>query len=226
MIDNSELVNQAIYDVITSQQKLVDLREYIQDRLDIACSLAGVDEDKLKMGKAQYNELCKMLEAADVEGRGPFMAAMKPTKAMKLSARDESFVKYWNAEALSYGRPKDKTLDAADDLSETLSKFISRGVRLDELHHFVSVALKNKKVGDEDCWRYFCGCAWRRIREAEGQHPNAFVSPAVPIGQGVPSIQYRKHGIFQVEACKPGDPKCKTYFLPDPCPVHLPQAKP
>lgn len=43
-------------------------------------------------------------------------------------------------------------------------RFLTAGLTMDDLHELVDVAMTARS---RDTWRYFCGCCWTRIREAQ-----------------------------------------------------------
>lgn len=47
----------------------------------------------------------------------------------------------------------------------TIRTFLGSGLTKVELESLVDVAMNARHVEPNNTWRYFCGCAWRRIRE-------------------------------------------------------------
>lgn len=45
-----------------------------------------------------------------------------------------------------------------------IGRFIAAGLELDDLTELVDVAMTARC---RDVWRYFCGCCWRRLAEAQ-----------------------------------------------------------
>lgn len=66
----------------------------------------------------------------------------------------------------------DKPVPLGDDWRNSLSAFLAHGLPLDELIDLIPVAMRKRDVLTEDRWRYYCGCAWNRIREFDDADAN------------------------------------------------------
>jgi hypothetical protein len=56
-------------------------------------------------------------------------------------------------------------LPFAHNAGATIRQFLGSGLTKEELSSLVAVAMNARHVDADDTWRYFCGCAWRRVRE-------------------------------------------------------------
>lgn len=72
----------------------------------------------------------------------------------------KQFAEWWEAWKYRDG----STVDVPDDWTNSIDTFENAGLTLDDFHELIRVAM-SAKTNDE--WRYFCGCAWRQIREAQ-----------------------------------------------------------
>lgn len=52
------------------------------------------------------------------------------------------------------------------DWASSIETFLVRGLFIDELARFTSIAMASK-VAVSQVWRYFCGCCWREITERD-----------------------------------------------------------
>lgn len=77
---------------------------------------------------------------------------------------ERSFLAIWKS--WTYGGPNlDRyTHDIPSSFGQTIARFVEAGIELPDLEELVDVAMESNAT---DKWRYFCGCAWRRIREAQ-----------------------------------------------------------
>ena len=53
----------------------------------------------------------------------------------------------------------------AHNAGTTIRQFLGSGLTKDEIASLVAVAMNANHVDADSTWKYFCGCAWRRIRE-------------------------------------------------------------
>ena len=50
---------------------------------------------------------------------------------------------------------------------DSIERFISLGLTVDEMKRLIRKAMANDKVDPEETWRYFCGCCWRAITDLQ-----------------------------------------------------------
>lgn len=55
-------------------------------------------------------------------------------------------------------------VDLPNDYKRSVDQFLAAGLEMDDLLELIEVAMTAKT---QDEWRYFCGCCWRRIKEAQ-----------------------------------------------------------
>jgi hypothetical protein len=75
----------------------------------------------------------------------------------------DKFLAKWNTWTYRRGI-KDYTVDIPGGWQQSISRFIEAGLELDDLSDLIDVAMGARTP---DPWRYFCGCAWRRIKESQ-----------------------------------------------------------
>lgn len=54
-----------------------------------------------------------------------------------------------------------------DNWRNGVERFHDLGVPIDELTKLIGIACGNKRLSNDDVWRYFCGCAWRLVTEIQ-----------------------------------------------------------
>lgn len=59
-----------------------------------------------------------------------------------------------------------QTIPIPDAWPSTVTTFVTAGLTIDDLCELVDVAMG---VRARDTWQYFCGCGWRRVREAQAR---------------------------------------------------------
>lgn len=60
---------------------------------------------------------------------------------------------------------RDNTIPFAHNAGTTIRQFLGSGLTKTEIASLVAVAMNANHVNVDSTWKYFCGCAWRRIRE-------------------------------------------------------------
>jgi hypothetical protein len=55
-------------------------------------------------------------------------------------------------------------VEIPSDWQNSIDNFINAGLTVDDFHDLIRVTMTAKTNNE---WRYFCGCAWNRIREAQ-----------------------------------------------------------
>jgi hypothetical protein len=58
----------------------------------------------------------------------------------------------------------------------TLDRFLSAGLDVEDLTRFIDIAMGSRAVIDEK-WRYFCGCCWKEINTRQEMAVNALSEP-------------------------------------------------
>lgn len=110
--------------------------------------VASVADDALRWAKA--------MEYAAIDRR------MAREEAQKLH---EKFLAKWNTWTYTRGIKK-YNIDIPGGWQSSIDRFLEAGLELEELLSLIDVAMAARTT---DEWRYFCGCAWRRIRESHEQ---------------------------------------------------------
>lgn len=72
------------------------------------------------------------------------------------------FLKIWKS--WTYGGDK-KTVYIPSDFGSSIHQFLAAGLEPSDLEELVGVAMRCKTSKDE--WKYFCGCCWKRVRQAQ-----------------------------------------------------------
>jgi hypothetical protein len=57
------------------------------------------------------------------------------------------------------------TIPFAHNAGATIRQFIGSGLSKEEIESLIAIAMNANHVERGSTWKYFCGCAWRRIRE-------------------------------------------------------------
>ena len=109
--------------------------------------------------------------------------ALRWAKAMELVAvgraveRDEAreryehFLTHWNNWTYTY-MGEVKTVSLPNDWKRSLDQFLGAGLDMEDIEELIEVAMTAK---NRDEWKYFCGCCWRRISDAQ-QHAASIVA--------------------------------------------------
>lgn len=107
----------------------------------------AVADDELRWAEA-------MKKAAVIAraNRRPILAAIK--------ALDKEWMEW------GYGAYHDNPFERPIDWKSSVETFIVGGLTKSDLVELVEVAMASKAMGDKK-WSYFCGCAWKRLRERQ-----------------------------------------------------------
>lgn len=107
---------------------------------------------------------------ADVEERALVWAAAIQRAADERAAAHEYrtrmhawFRERWDQWTWTDSRGEKRTIELPDTYRASIDQFIAAGLSADDLAELVEVTMA-ARTADE--WRYFCGCCWRRVREA------------------------------------------------------------
>lgn len=79
---------------------------------------------------------------------------------------NSQFIAKWNAWHWTDWRGDEHHVTIPGNWHVSVQQFLAAGLTMDDLHELVDVAM-NARTDDE--WRYFCGCCWRRVREAQAR---------------------------------------------------------
>lgn len=102
------------------------------------------------------------------------MAEHQPTPKQRLTYKEAAelyrqsginhrLTNYFAAAWLSEEATADATVDDGWEKSITIWGYY--GLDYQEIDNFIdSIVLKGDKLGNDDKWRYFCGCAWNTVR--------------------------------------------------------------
>lgn len=96
--------------------------------------------------------------------------AMKVVAATRAAARKEAdaiheeFFDHWNSWTYKNWRGEEIHVDLPGNWESSVDQFLASGLEMDDLHELIKVAMGAKT---QDEWRYFCGCCWRRIKDAQ-----------------------------------------------------------
>jgi hypothetical protein len=104
--------------------------------------------------------------AADALRWARAMATVAELRAAGRRANAElhdKFAAKWNSWTYTRGI-REYTVPLPGDWRGTVTRFLEAGLELDDLTELVDVAMAARC---DDVWRYFCGCCWRRITEAQ-----------------------------------------------------------
>lgn len=104
--------------------------------------------------------------AADALRWARAMAIAAETRAAQRSVLAEihdKFLAKWNAWTYTRGI-KQYTIPLPGEWRVKVSRFIANGLELDDLTELIDVAMSARC---DDVWRYFCGCCWHRLTEAQ-----------------------------------------------------------
>jgi hypothetical protein len=145
----------------------------------VPVALGGTDEP------ANLVAACKDCNAgkSSVPADAPLIAdvaadAMRWAQAMELVAqaravdraeaeyRYDKFHTAWKNWTYTNWRGEKFTVDLPGNWRTNIDQFLKAGLELDDLIELIRVAMGSKA---DDEWRYFCGCCWRRIKDAQEQ---------------------------------------------------------
>lgn len=77
----------------------------------------------------------------------------------------EEFRTLWNAWTWTDRKGQKHHIDLPADYANSVRTFLAAGLTMTDLDELIKVAMSTKGTTDE--WRYFCGCAWKRIKAAQ-----------------------------------------------------------
>jgi hypothetical protein len=89
-------------------------------------------------------------------------AALRRQDAAALADTVRQFGERWDA----YRTGDGDTVPRDGDWENSAAGFYARGLTLEDLSHFVAVAMSSQAALDR-VWRYFCGCCWREIADRD-----------------------------------------------------------
>lgn len=81
---------------------------------------------------------------------------------------------YWNG--WTYGGYKKLPIPRPSNWEDSIEKFYERGMPIHLLLDSARIALNKANITPDDTWRYFMGCAWRRMGEIEEVAREAFTA--------------------------------------------------
>lgn len=84
----------------------------------------------------------------------------------------DQFSAWWMEWSYTDWRGNRATVELPAGWRRSVEQFLAAGLEMDDLHELIEVAMTART---KDEWRYFCGCCWRRIDEAQ-RHAAAIVS--------------------------------------------------
>lgn len=106
-------------------------------------TVADVEQDSVRWSRAM---------AIVAQGRA--------TERADADERYEHFLTLWNTWTYS----NDQTVPLPNNWKRSIDQFLDAGLEMGDLEDLIEVAM-TAKTRDE--WRYFCGCCWRRISQAQ-----------------------------------------------------------
>lgn len=104
------------------------------------------------------------LRAAAWAGAMEQAAAERADDHQRMQILTDRFREAWDGWKWTDKLGKEHQIDIAANWRSSIEQFLAAGLPLDELISLIDVTM-GAKTTDE--WRYFCGCAWRRVREAQ-----------------------------------------------------------
>lgn len=120
-------------------------------------------------GKSSTSPDAPILE--DVDRRAVTWArAMQQAAAERIEAREvrDGLFTYFEDAWFRWGWTDSKgerhTFELDSKWKDSVERFYSAGLATDDLDELIEVSMQSKAA---DKWRYFCGCAWTRIRQAQ-----------------------------------------------------------
>lgn len=99
--------------------------------------------------------------------------ALRWARVIELVAQDREEQRAWGreiaAEFTHYwdrwtSTRTDAPFDRPPGWHTSVNQFLNAGLTMNDLIELIDVAMESQVVKDK--WRYFCGCAWTRVREA------------------------------------------------------------
>lgn len=145
----------------------------------VAVTLGGADDP------ANLVAACKDCNAgkSSVPADAPLVAdvaadALRWARAMELvyearaDARAQAEIAHrlfetnWNNWTYTDWRGNPLTVDLPGNWRASVDQFLKAGLEMDDLIELIRVTM-GARTNDE--WRYFCGCCWRRIKDAQEQ---------------------------------------------------------
>lgn len=90
-------------------------------------------------------------------------ADMRASDRIRRGEIHAKFLAKWNSWTYTRGIKK-YNIEIPGGWESSIDRFIDAGLELDDLTALVDVAMAARTT---DEWRYFCGCAWRRVTEAQ-----------------------------------------------------------
>lgn len=94
------------------------------------------------------------------------MAVVAQRRAAERERREQitrEFFEHWETHRESPWR----SADMAPSWESSLMTFLDAGLEVGDIKELMVVALKTRTATDK--WRYFCGCCWTRVRQAQAQ---------------------------------------------------------
>lgn len=64
-------------------------------------------------------------------------------------------------------RTERRHLPLPKNWADSVKRFLSLGLTVDDLDRLIRVAMENNKVAKDETFRYFCGCAWRQVTDLQ-----------------------------------------------------------
>jgi hypothetical protein len=58
-------------------------------------------------------------------------------------------------------------IERPDDWKQTIERFLSLGLDVETITDQMEIALNRPHLASGKCWRYFCGCCYRRLEERQ-----------------------------------------------------------
>jgi len=77
----------------------------------------------------------------------------------------DEFRTLWNAWTWTDRKGVKHNIELPADYANSVRTFLAAGLTMTDLDELIKVAMSTK--GTTDQWRYFCGCAWKRIKAAQ-----------------------------------------------------------
>ena len=140
----------------------------------VPVALGGTDEpsnlatacDPCNTGKAASAPDAPLIEDIDVRAAmwRNAMAIVAQQRAAEREEHDriaEYLWTHWNAQRPNMWR----STDLPDDWENSIRTFVAAGLDVQDLAELMCVALSTTTASDK--FRYFCGCCWTRIRQAQ-----------------------------------------------------------
>lgn len=91
------------------------------------------------------------------------VATGRAVSRMEVQERYDHFQLNWNNWKYTY-MGEEKTIPLPTDWKRSVDQFLAAGLEMEDLEELIEVAM-TAKTRDE--WKYFCGCCWRRISDAQ-----------------------------------------------------------